>query len=158
MMTIRNAHQEDREPLFQLLQMLELFSSAEISVAMELIDESLKGSPDYLLALADLPDLPVAGFICYGLNPVTDAFYDLYWIAVHPGARRRRVGIRLMEFMEEDIRKKGGRGICIETSSREDYQPARKLYERCGYSPAATFRDYYKPGDHQIVYIKYLSS
>jgi len=157
MMNIRNAREEDREPLKRLLEATGIFSQAEIQVAMELIEESLQGSPDYLLALADLPEMGVAGFVCYGLNPVTDAFYDLYWIAVHPKAQRKQVGKRLMEWMEGDIRKRGGRGICIETSSREEYKPARKLYERCGYSPAATFHDFYKPGDHQIVYTKYLT-
>jgi ribosomal protein S18 acetylase RimI-like enzyme len=141
-----------------------VFESHEIAVAEELIADAIAGSPDYAITIAEhfgeggLPHAtdPV-GYVCYGHNPVTDAVYDLYWIAIHPSRQGRGVGRALLEDTERRVRARGGRGMTIETSSRAPYAPARRLYERCGYRLAAAIDDFYKPGDGLSLYVKFFA-
>ena len=58
---------------------------------------------------------------------------------------------------DEALRARHGRGLVIETSSRNEYAAARRLYEKCGYKKVADIADFYKPGDHQFIYIKFVT-
>jgi ribosomal protein S18 acetylase RimI-like enzyme len=163
MLHIRALGADDPRPLAQLLRRVAIFEPHEIAVAEELIALALGGSRDYLVHVAEDTaagndadgGCRVVGYVCHGHNPVTDALHDLYWIAVDPRAQRQGVGLRLIERAEECVRTLKGRGMVIETSSRDEYGPARRMYERCGYRKAAEIADFYKPGDDQIVYLKF---
>ena len=152
---------EDRRPLEQLLDRVEVFEPHEIRVAMELVASALGTSGDYLIYVAEEmgePNRgPIIGYICHGHNPVTDAIHDVYWIAVDPRVQGQGVGARLLGFAEERVRALRGRGIVIETSSRHEYAAARRLYEKAGYRKAADIADFYKPGDHQLIYMKFVA-
>lgn len=161
-MRIRNVTSGDRAALRELLRRITIFEPQEIRVAEELIDERLAGSPDYLIYVAeeetagDRADGRLAGFICHGHNPVTDAVHDIYWIAVEPGAQRRGTGRALLCYAESRIREMAGRAITIETSGRQQYRAAQGLYEACGYSRVAEIADFYRPGDAMRTYMKFL--
>ena len=161
---IRDLRTEDRAPLQQLLARVEVFEPHEIRVAMELVASALGTSGDYLIYVAEEAGerIPVGagaiiGYICHGHNPVTDAIHDVYWIAVDPRMQGQGVGARLLGFAEERVRALCGRGIVIETSSRREYAAARRLYEKSGYRKAADIADFYKPGDHQVIYMKFVT-
>jgi ribosomal protein S18 acetylase RimI-like enzyme len=161
---IRDLRIEDRAPLAQLLDRVEVFEPHEIRVAMELVASALGTSGDYLIYVAEDIDEPnhsgrgtIIGYICHGHNPVTDAIHDVYWIAVDPRMQGQGVGARLLRFAEERVRALRGRGIVIETSSRHEYAAARRLYEKSGYQKAADIADFYKPGDHQLIYMKFVA-
>jgi ribosomal protein S18 acetylase RimI-like enzyme len=161
---IRDLRTEDRAPLEQLLGRVEVFEPHEIRVAMELVASALGTSGDYLIYVAEetgggnaLGRGPIIGYICHGHNPVTDAMHDVYWIAVDPRAQGKGVGARLLGFAEERVRALRGRGIVIETSSRNEYAAARRLYEKSGYRKAADLADFYRPGDHQLIYMKFVA-
>ena len=152
----------DRQALHAVIREVGVFEPHEIAVAEELIADALAGSPDYAITVAEdgctdpaASAGAVVGYACYGHNPVTDAVYDLYWIAIHPAAQGRGVGRSLLDDTERRVRERGGRGMTIETSSREAYAPARRLYERCGYRLAASIDDFYKPGDGLSLYVKF---
>lgn len=153
---------KDRPSLLELLRDVAIFEPHEIRVAAELIAETLGGSRDYLIHVARgagaSPASPgrgqVVGYICHGHNPVTDAIYDLYWIAVDPRVQGRGIGGRLIAYAEERARSLNGRGMVIETSNRPAYAAARRLYERCGYRMTAEIADFYKPGDARLFYVK----
>ena len=66
-----------------------IFREDEIPVALEVFDGAVAGSPDYLALGAEL-DGRLAGWICWGPTPCTLGTYDLYWMAVDPGAAGRR--------------------------------------------------------------------
>jgi ribosomal protein S18 acetylase RimI-like enzyme len=153
----------DKQPLLQLLSGLAIFEMHELRVAEELIAEALAGSQYYFIHVAREAAAGaeptgrgrVVGYVCHGHNPVTDAIYDLYWIAVDRGAQGQGVGRKLIAHTEERVRAFGGRGIVIETSNRPEYAPARRLYERCGYRMAAELKDFYKPGEDRLEYVKF---
>ena len=161
---IRDLKAADQAPLEGLLHRVGVFEPHEIRVAMELIASALGPGGDYLIyvaeeahRLADRSPTSIVGYICHGLNPVTDALHDVYWIAVDPRVQGQGIGRRLIAFAEERVGALAGRGIVIETSSREPYAAARRLYERCGYKKVADIADFYKPGDHQLIYIKFVA-
>lgn len=89
----------------------------------------------------------VAGYVCYGPTPLTASTYDLYWIAVDPGAQGGRNGRALLAFAESDIARRGGRLLLIETASHEAYAATIRFYERAGYVLMSRIPDYYRPGD-----------
>ena len=160
---IRPIESSDETAIRALLGRIAIFEPHEIRVAEELVAESLAGSPDYVIHVAEDSDRPadggaarVVGYVCYGHNPVTDALHDLYWIAVDPAMQGRGVGRALLARAEQSVRLAGGRGIVIDTSSRPEYEQARALYDRTGYSRVADVPDYYKPGDALFIYMKLL--
>jgi ribosomal protein S18 acetylase RimI-like enzyme len=162
---IRDLRFDDRSSLERLLRRVAVFEPHEIRVAMELVAGAMDTSGDYLIYVAeeatgrDRSDRgSIVGYICHGHNPVTDAIHDVYWIAVDPGVQGSGIGRRLLEFAEERVRVLNGRGIVIETSSRSEYAAARRLYEKSGYRKAAEIPDFYKPGDHQLIYMKFVTT
>ena len=160
--SIRPLALNDLTALKGLLRAIGVFEEHEIRVAEELLDAALAGDPDYTVNVAELkagdagesPTGPVMGYVCYGRNPVTDALYDLYWVAVDPSMQRHGAGGALLLHAEASVRRAGGRGLVIDTSSRAEYQPAHQLYARCGFQRVAEVPDYYQPGDSLIMYMK----
>ena len=50
----------------------------------------------------------------------------------------------------------GGRAIYVETSSTEVYSPARSFYLNQGYKEVSRLKDFYRPGDDRITFLKQL--
>jgi GNAT superfamily N-acetyltransferase len=101
-------------------------------------------------------DGPVA-YACFGLAPMTDATYDLYWMITRADLRGRGLGSRLMAGLEDALVARGARTLRIETSSLEGQGGARRFYERCGYEVSGLIRDFYRPGDDLVTLTKRLS-
>jgi ribosomal protein S18 acetylase RimI-like enzyme len=160
--SIRPLAVNDLTALRDLLCATGVFEEHEIRVAEELLDAALAGDPDYTIDVAELqagdtgesPARAVMGYVCYGRNPVTDALFDVYWIAVDPSMQGHGAGHALLSHAEACVRRAGGRGLVIDTSSRVQYHPAHRLYARCGFERVAEVPDYYKPGDGLIMYMK----
>lgn len=157
--TIRPVRADDRAALEAALRSDETFHEEEVAVALELVDESIRGSDDYGILVAVLGadgGERVAGYICYGPTPMTAGTYDLYWVVTHVDARGRGVAGTLVEAMEGDLSKRGGNGIRVETSQLDGYEAARRLYEGRGYHERGRLPDFYRPGDDLIIYYKQL--
>jgi ribosomal protein S18 acetylase RimI-like enzyme len=154
---LRPALRDDRTAIRELLAKTGLFHASEIAVALEVIDVYLDrpGQEDYLVQTAEAEG-SVAGYVCFGLNTMTEGTVELYWIAVAPSFQGRGIGSALLTFAEEESRRLGGRMVCSETSSREDYGPTLAFYRHHGYVEAARVTDYYAPGDDKIIFTKQL--
>jgi ribosomal protein S18 acetylase RimI-like enzyme len=101
-MKIRSLFKKDRARLLSMLIKTRAFTSAEIDVAMELIDIVLKDpiQKDYqIYCMVDDQD-QVIGYICYGSTPMALGTFDLYWIAVDPDFQEQGVGSKLLSFLE----------------------------------------------------------
>ena len=97
----------------------------------------------------------VVAYTCFGTIPLTDGGFDLYWIVVHPGFHRGGVGRTLLLACEEIMHRQGARFVVAETSSVNE--PARCFYtERMRYESAGGIRDFYRPGEDKLVYVRYL--
>lgn len=143
--------------ILNIVQGSGFFSTEEVELACELatdrIEQGRQSSYQFLFAEEAGR---VVGYTCYGLIPATVGSYDLYWIAVSETMRGQGVGKILLQKTEELILNMGGRRIYAETSSRAQYDPTQRFYERCNYISEAVLKDFYSPGDSKIIYSKTL--
>lgn len=147
----------DDEAVERLVAATGVFSAEEIVIARELVEETraeAKGA-DYRFLIAD-SESGIAGYTCFGPIPGTDRRYELYWIAVDPGVRRRGLGVALLAATEAAVRRLGGTHLFAETSTRPDYAPARGFYAANGYMLHAEVADFHADGDGLAIYGKRL--
>jgi ribosomal protein S18 acetylase RimI-like enzyme len=153
---IRKLIGRDRDKIEYILVRCGVFTAAEVSCGMELIDTYLSepDQKDYLLFSAvDGEDEPI-GYVCYGPTPLTDRVYDLYWIAVDPLKQGSGVGKALLSFVEDELRKERCRMLLIETSSQPKYKGTRAFYLRSGFREVSRIEDFYSVGDDKVTYAK----
>jgi len=157
---IRKVSADDRPELLGIINGTGNLSAEERDCAVELLDIYLNDplQKDYFfIAAADCSNRPI-GYVCYGKTPLTDAVYDLYWILVHPDKRRSGIGKNLLEHAEEILEREGARVLVAETSGLKTYEAARGFYLRNGFIEEARIREFYKPGDDLVVYVKRIKS
>jgi ribosomal protein S18 acetylase RimI-like enzyme len=161
-MRIRQAVTEDRERILAILTATGRFSSREIGWAMELVDLTLD-RPDrseYSIHVLEEPDAgpsrQVQGYVCFGPTPKADGVFDLYWIAVEPSRQGEGIGQTLLRFVENEVRRLGGRMLLIETSSKMSNAPTLRFYERAGYHEISRIKDFYRIEDDKVVYTRTL--
>jgi len=155
LLNVQRTGSPERKELLDLARQTGVFKPHELAVLEEVLDEYLRrqDASGYRCYTARLGN-EVAGFVCYGHNPVTEGTWDIYWIAVAPSCQRRGVGTALLRVAEEDIASRQGRLIVIETSSTPLYEPTRRFYEGQGYQLLAQIADFYAPGDGLMLYGK----
>jgi ribosomal protein S18 acetylase RimI-like enzyme len=148
---------EERERVLDIVQATEMFTPEEIFFAREQIDIYLDQphQRDYFLVVAEDKSGRVVGYLSYGSTPLTDAVYDLYWMAVAPEEQGKGYGKELVDWLEKRVREAGGRMIVVETSSQPKYEGTRRFYLRLGYKEISRIPDFYKVGDDRITYVKY---
>lgn len=150
---LRPVGREHRAPLERLTRGTGLFREEEVATALELLDESLAGDPDYRFLGAFDADRLI-GYACWGHTPGTVATSDLYWIVVDRERQGNGIGTQLLREVERRLMADGRRLVVVETSSRADYHPTRAFYEARGYGKTATIPAYYAPGDDLVIYTK----
>ena len=151
--------EKDRASLLSMLIKTRSFTSAEIDVAMELIDIVLKDQiqKDYqIYCMVDDQDQAI-GYICYGPTPMTQGTFDLYWIAVDPDFQEQGVGSKLLSFLEEVVKAEGGRLILADTSTIPHYEKTQKFYLKNGFQEVARVLDYYHPGNDRVTFCRRLT-
>lgn len=155
---VRPLTNADRELVMDIIKATRFFVPDEIKVAEELIDIYLSqpGQQDYQIVVAEDGNGKVTGYMTYGPTPLTEGTWDLYWIAVSPEVQGQGYGQLLVRYLENEVKKKGGRLVIIETSSQPKYLPTRKFYEKLGYREMARIPDFYRPGDDRVIFGKYL--
>jgi ribosomal protein S18 acetylase RimI-like enzyme len=143
----------------RLVRLTGVFNDGEVAIARELIEENLaKGGAEasgYHFLFADGSN-GVDGYTCFGPIAGTAGRWELYWIAVDPGAHRSGLGKRLQTASEEAVRALGGVMLIAETSTRPDYNPARRFYLAQGYRLLAEIPDWHDDGDGLAIFGKRL--
>lgn len=154
---IRKLQYKDRDKLIEIINRIENFNEEEKKVAVELIDEALsKPEQEYYNIFVYDNDNNVEGYYCIGKRALTDGVYDLYWIVVDPVHQNKGIGKNLLIHAEEFVKKRRGRWILAETSSKENYFATRNFYMRNNYSVIAEIKDFYKINDNLIIFGKYI--
>jgi ribosomal protein S18 acetylase RimI-like enzyme len=154
MMRIREVVPEDRKDLLKILEATGVFQDYEIQVADEVLRDSMTPASGYHSRCCVNEEGRVVGYVCWGPTPCTSGTYDLYWIAVHPDFQGHGVGKLLLHYAEEHAQQEKARLIIIETSSLNDYDGTRRFYSKNGYQQYAIIPDFYRQGDHKIIYGK----
>lgn len=70
----------------------------------------------------------------------------IYALAVHPEARRRKVGSRLLHFAIDELRRMGASRVLLEV--RAANHSAVAAYRKAGFVPCREMADYYGSGLH----------
>ena len=158
MTRVRRIEEKDRPAIRGLIAGTNAFKPHEVDVAMELVDIALTrpGQDDYHPFVLEEDDGTVAAYACYGKNPMTKSTFDLYWLATRSDRMGKGYGRRIVAFVEDEARARGGRLLVIETSSKESYGTTREFYIRIGCTLAARLPDYYDEGDDKLIYLKRL--
>jgi len=153
---LRELRATDRAPIAAILHATGAFTDEEVGVALELVDEGLVDATTadaYRFVVAEL-DGRVVGYACFGLTPLTDGVFDVYWIAVDPACQGRGVGKALLRAVEAEVTRRHGRTILIETGGKPSYAATRTFYDRAGYREIARIPDFFRIGDDKVVYAR----
>ena len=140
-----------------MLALCGVFSPEEVQVAMEVFDEGISSADPagYALFGADEGGR-LLGYICVGRVPLTASTWDMYWLCIHPEARRLGVGRALVGHAEEHVLAHGGRRLAVQTSGRADYAAVREFYSAMGYKLAGRIPDYFQDHDDGCFYYRTL--
>lgn len=153
---IRPMRAADKGPVMDLIMATGFFTPDEVVVAEELIDVYLsdEGQKDYRVEVAEDEAGRVVGYMTWGPTPMTEGTYDLYWMAVSPAEQGKGRGREMVDWLENKVAELNGRHIIIETSSQPKYHPTRQFYLKINCVEAARIRDFYRPGDDRVIYVK----
>ncbi len=140
----------------RLVKKAGVFSGDEIKTAGELVDDALKNKDDYQFVFMRTDDDQLAGYTCYGIIPLTEKSYDLYWIAVDPKFQHQGLAKTLLNETGQSIVRQGGAHLYAETSSLPQYESAHRFYKKTGFILHSVFKDFYKDGDDKWVFYRAL--
>lgn len=154
---IRPFSSDDQATLVEITRSCGVFRPDEIEIAAEVLREAARDGDksDYKVLVAGLEDRTV-GWSCHGRVPLTEATFDLYWIAVAPSVQGRGLGRTLLNEVERIVQSSEGRWLLAETSSTAAYEPTRSFYNRCGYRVLSEIADFYRAGDGKVTFGKRL--
>lgn len=155
---IRPTVPEDTDTVVALTEATAMFRPAEVRALREVLDDyhaTNRGHGHQSVTYE--ADGEVLGFAYYAPAAMTDRTWYLYWIVVRKDRQARGIGRELMRFVEDDVRRRRGRLLLIETGSLPHYEPTRRFYLTLGYEQHALLRDYYADGDSMVVFRKVMS-
>jgi ribosomal protein S18 acetylase RimI-like enzyme len=155
---IRPTTPADTPVLLKLTEGTGVFKPHEIQALDEVLsDYHATNHAHSHVAVTDERHGQVMGYAYYAPAAMTDRAWYLYWIAVTRDTQARGVGGGLLRHAEDDIRRRGGRVLFIETSSLPHYELTRKFYLKHGYEVTGILKDYYSDGDDMVVFRKRLA-
>jgi ribosomal protein S18 acetylase RimI-like enzyme len=156
-MNIRPLASSDRERIHEILVSTARFTRQEVGWAMELVDLATgPGRSEYDAHAAVDGAGIVQGYVLLGPTPMAEGVFDLYWIAVDPSQQGHGLGQMLLRFVEDEVRRRNGRMLLIETSSKRSYAPTVRFYQRAGYREISRIKDFYRIEDDKVVFSKNL--
>jgi ribosomal protein S18 acetylase RimI-like enzyme len=155
---IRETLGEDNDALVSIIERTANLTREEKDCAAELLHIYLTepGQTDYYFITA-LKDGVPAGYACYGSRPLAQGVYDLYWIVVDENMKGAGIGRTLIEKTIELLYPVKARMLVAETSGLPAYEASRGFYLKCGFEEEARIKEFYKPGDDIVFYVKRLT-
>ena len=148
---------DEFDAIMEITKRAAVFNAKEVHTVTELLEGYAEGpeiSGYNFLSCRENDRL--VGYACWGPRELSGNGYDLYWICADPIVHGKGVGRALMNAVEEELGKRNGVWLVIETSDTDHYAPARRLYEHSGYTLAMLLKDFYKDGDGLCTYTKRL--
>jgi len=95
----------------------------------------------YSIWVAELQQT-IVGFIAYTLD-TKELVGEVYMLAVHPDYQNRGIGTELNTFALQKLKESGMRLAVVGTGGDPGHAPARRSYEKAGYTPLPLVQ-YYK--------------
>ena len=146
----------DLENVRRILASTGFFDQApdEISVALELVRTALDGGntvENYRCLFAE-EDGETVGYVCFARVPCSLATFEIYWLAVDNARRGQGRGKQIIARALDEMRGKGAKKVVLCTAGRAQDLPTQKFYESRGFVCEARIKDYFAPGDDELVY------
>jgi ribosomal protein S18 acetylase RimI-like enzyme len=152
---IRPAIPADTPMLVQLTAATGVFKHHEVDVLREILEDFHAGDMgEHHIAIVCEHEGQAVGYAYYAPDVMTDGAWYIYWIAVSPTLHGKGVGREILLYAEDDIRRRNGRVLFIETSSQPSYETTRRFYLRQGYAVTGVLRDFYTDGDDMVIFRK----
>ena len=151
---IRKVKKQDIPELKKVLDSSELFPSYLLD---EMISDYLNNekSTDIWFTTID-QEKPISIGYC-APERLTEGTYNLYAIAVHKSQQGNGIGKKMMEYIENELRKGGNRILIVETSGKPEFELTREFYIKCDYTKQAVIPEFYEKDDDKIVFWKKLT-
>ncbi|MCM8812384.1 MAG: GNAT family N-acetyltransferase [Candidatus Omnitrophica bacterium] len=150
----------DEAKIFALVKMAQetgVFGAHETDILREILEDYRNNGEKKYFYREEAVDGRTAGFILYGRTPLTAAAWDIYWVVVDKKIQSRGIGTRLIAQAEAHMREQlfaQQSVVRIETSSRAEYGPACKLYEKNGYALVGRISGFYSAHDDLLIFSK----
>ncbi len=146
---------EERDVYVKIAQETGVFNPAAIEIMKEVIDNYVKNpDKDYWL-IEEKCDNKVEGFVIFGRTPITEFTWDIYWLVVDRNLQGKGIGKKLFKRALEHILQRNNKALIrIETSSEEDFDPARNFYIKQGFKESGRIPDFYSQGNDLVTYYK----
>lgn len=154
MSEIRLLRQDDIPHIRVVLQSIDLFPADALDgmVANFLTDAS--SSDVWFCATDEQTGTPIGFAYCATERATEGTVVNVLAIGVSKDSQSRGVGTKLIAHIEGAMKERGVRVLIIETSSADEYAKSRRLYEHLGFAQEAVIRDFWKDGDHKVVFWK----
>jgi ribosomal protein S18 acetylase RimI-like enzyme len=150
---IRAVVREDIDGLKKVIDSSGLFPSEYLE---EMISDYLNNANTQEIWFACFNDKsPTAIGYCVP-EKLTNGTYNLLAIGVSQNAQRNGVATKMMEYIEQLLKRKGGRILIVETSSDDAQLGARNLYQKLGYTQMAIIKDFWNEGEDKVIFWKKL--
>lgn len=156
-LAITPSRADDLPAILAAARSVGVFNAEEVGTVQELFEGYLRDpqvSGYNFLSCTAAGEL--LGFACWGPTALSQGAADLYWICTAQGAQGRGVAQALFAAVEAAVRQIGRWLIVIWTSSRPDYAPARRFYQRVGCELQTQITDFYDRGEDLCVFVRRL--
>lgn len=156
-LTVAASLPDDLPAILEAARSVGVFNDEEVATVQELFAGYLRdpiASGYNFLSCKDGGRL--LGFACWGPTALSKGAADLYWICTAGSAQGRGVAAELFRAVEAAVRAIGRWLIVIWTSSRPDYEPARRFYRRVGCDLQTQIVDFYDRGEDLCVFVRRL--
>ena len=151
---IRNTEKEGINGLKEVLDSSELFPTEYLE---EMIADYFSNPKSEEIWFTSFQSNKTNGFGYCTPEKLTDGTYNLHAIAVRKDIQGKEIGRKMMGYIEQLLREKSNRVLIVETSSDSQYELTRAFYEKLNYRKETTIQDFWKEGEHKVIYWKKLN-
>ena len=144
----------DTDAVFALAKKLEMFDTDGLELIKSTLTDYLSGNSKDLWFSAYENGL--VGVIYCAPEPMTSGTWNVLMLLVSLNHQRQGHGSALMSYVEQTLGARGERLLIVETSSLDEFEPARKFYYQCGFNEEARIRDFYAAENDKIIFSKAL--
>lgn len=150
---IRKVIATDIDGLKKVLDSSGLFPSEYLE---EMISDYLSDPASEEIWFTYVQDSEPVGFGFCVPEKLTDGTYNLLAIAVNKNLQGLGIGSKMMEYLEDELKRQNKRILIVDTSSSPDFVLTRSFYVKAGYTNVSTIKDFWKDGEDKVTFYKRL--
>ena len=148
---IRPINKQDLSALKEVLDSIELFPSEYLDDMISDYFNNPETEDIWFTAIEE--DKPVALAYC-APEKFTEGTFNLYAIGVRKDYQGKKIGGRMIHYLEKELKTAGHRVLIVETSSSPDLALTREFYPKQGYKQVAVLPDFWTEGEDKVVFWK----